>query len=42
MLSLPGSSGQGATLALILLALLAVPILFYVRSTARAARERAI
>jgi ABC-type spermidine/putrescine transport system permease subunit I len=42
MLSLPGSSGQGATLALILLALLAVPILFYVRSTARAARERAM
>ena len=42
MLSLPGSNGQGAALALILLALLAIPILFYVRATARAALERAI
>ncbi len=41
MLSLPGSNGQGAALALIVLALLAIPILFYVRSTAHAARERA-
>jgi ABC-type spermidine/putrescine transport system permease subunit I len=36
LLSLPGAGGQGAALGLILLALLAIPILFYVRSTARA------
>jgi spermidine/putrescine transport system permease protein len=42
LLSLPGSNGQGAALALIVLAGLAIPILFYVRSTARASREWAV
>ena len=36
LLSLPGSNGEGAALALALLAVLAVPIFFYVRSTVRA------
>jgi ABC-type spermidine/putrescine transport system permease subunit I len=35
LLSLPGANGQGAALALIVVALLAIPIAFYVRSTVR-------
>ncbi|HTX11669.1 MAG TPA: ABC transporter permease [Solirubrobacteraceae bacterium] len=35
LLSLPGANGQGAALALILLAILAIPIAFYVRGTMR-------
>jgi len=35
----PGQGGQAATLVLVMIALLAVPMLGYVRSTARASRE---
>ena len=35
----PGQGGQAAALVLVLIALLAVPMLGYIRTTARAARE---
>jgi ABC-type spermidine/putrescine transport system permease subunit I len=35
----PGQGGQAAALVLVMIALLAVPMLGYVRSTARASRE---
>jgi ABC-type spermidine/putrescine transport system permease subunit I len=38
-ISSPGQGGQAAALVLVLMALLIVPMLAYVRATARAARE---
>jgi ABC-type spermidine/putrescine transport system permease subunit I len=35
----PGQGGQAAALVLVMIALLAVPMLGYIRSTGRAARE---
>jgi len=38
-LDAPGQTGQGAVLALMLLAVLLIPMLYYVISTARASEE---
>ena len=40
-LNAPGEVGQGAVLSLMLLAVLLIPMIYYVRSTARASRENA-